>query len=112
MPALLVRGIEAHPISTISELEPFPKRSSPLLIYRILYILRVQAINYAPSFASKLEVVFRGPLFQGFPRCENLSYFFLVTIALAGVWLLLNGLLALLFSWFYVIREIDRFIFF
>ena len=35
--------------------------------------------------------------------------FFYVLLARAGVWLLFNGLLALLFSFFYIIHEFDRF---
>ena len=46
----------------------------------------------------------------GLLRCKNLWYLFFVSLALSGVWLLFNGLLALLFSLFYVIREFDRFL--
>ena len=37
-------------------------------------------------------------------------YFIFVWLARAGVWLLFNGLVALLFSLFCVIREFDRFL--
>ena len=46
----------------------------------------------------------------GLPRCKNLLHFFFVFLARAGVWVLFNGLLALLFSLFYVIREFDKFL--
>ena len=46
----------------------------------------------------------------GLPRCKNLWCFFFVSLARAGVWLLFNGLLAPLFSLFYVICEFDRFL--
>ena len=46
----------------------------------------------------------------GLPRCKNLWHFFFVFLARAGVWVLFNGLLALLFSLFYVIREFDKFL--
>ena len=46
----------------------------------------------------------------GLHRCKNLRYFFFVSLARAGVRLLFNGLLALLFSLFYVIREFERFL--
>ena len=46
----------------------------------------------------------------GLPRCKNLGHFFFVLLARVGVWLLFNGLLALLFSLFYVIREFDKFL--
>ena len=48
--------------------------------------------------------------FLGLPRCKNLWHFFFVLLARSGVWLLFNGLLALLFSLFYVIREFDKFL--
>ena len=48
-------------------------------------------------------------LVWGLPRCKNLWYFFFVSLARTGVWLLFNGLLALLFSLFYVVCEFDRF---
>ena len=38
------------------------------------------------------------------------SDIFSVSLAHTGVWLFFNGLLALLFSLFYVIREFDRFL--
>ena len=37
-------------------------------------------------------------------------FFFFVSLARAGIWLLFNALSALLFSLFYVIREFDRFL--
>ena len=46
----------------------------------------------------------------GLPRCKNLWHLFFVFLARAGVWLLFNGLIALLFSLFYVIREFDKFL--
>ena len=46
----------------------------------------------------------------GLPRCKNLSHFFFVLLACVGVWLLFNGLLALLFSLFYVICKFDKFL--
>ena len=46
----------------------------------------------------------------GLPRYKNLWYFVFVSLARAGVCLLFNGLLALLLSLFYVIREFDRFL--
>ena len=46
----------------------------------------------------------------GLPRCKNLWHFFFVFLARAGVWLLFNGLSALLFSLFYLIREFDMFL--
>ena len=49
-------------------------------------------------------------IFWCLPRCKNLWHFFFVFLARAGVWLLFNGLLALLFSLFYVIREFDKFL--
>ena len=45
------------------------------------------------------------------PRCKNLWHFFFVLLARSGVWLLFNGLLALLFSFFEVIREFDKFLY-
>ena len=41
---------------------------------------------------------------------KNLWHFYFVLLAPSGVWLLFNGLLALLFSLFYVIREFDKFL--
>lgn len=41
--------------------------------------------------------------------CKNVCYFFLLSLARAWVWLLIDGLLALSFSLFYVICEFDRF---
>ena len=41
---------------------------------------------------------------------KTLLYFYFVWLAHAGVWLLLNALLALLFSFLYVIREYHRFL--
>ena len=49
-------------------------------------------------------------LWTGLPRCKNLWHFFFVLLAHSGVWLLFNGLWALLFSLFYVIREFDKFL--
>ena len=48
--------------------------------------------------------------YSSLPQCKNLWYFFFVSLARAGVWLLFNGLLALLFSFFHVICEFDRFL--
>ena len=45
-------------------------------------------------------------VYIGVRTCDIFS----ASLARAGVWLLLNGLLALLFSLFYVIREFDRFL--
>ena len=44
----------------------------------------------------------------GLPRCKNMWRIFFVLLARSGVWLLFNGLWALLFSLFYVIREFDK----
>ena len=49
-------------------------------------------------------------LWAGLPRCKNLWHFFFVFLARAGVWVLFNGLSALLFSLFDVIREFDKFL--
>ena len=37
---------------------------------------------------------------KGLPRCKKLQYFFFVSLAHVGAWLLFNGLLALLFTLF------------
>ena len=47
---------------------------------------------------------------SGLPRCKNLWHFFFVFLARAGVCLLFNSLLALLFSLFNIIREFDKFL--
>ena len=47
---------------------------------------------------------------SGLPRCKNMWYFFFVFLARSRVWLLFNGLLALLFSLFNVIREFGKFL--
>ena len=45
-------------------------------------------------------------VYLGVRTCDIFS----VSLVRAGVWLLFNGLLALLFSLFYVMREFDRFL--
>lgn len=37
-------------------------------------------------------------------------FFFFISLTHGGVWLLINGLVALLFSLIYVVREFDRFL--
>ena len=48
--------------------------------------------------------------YLGLPRCKNLWHFFFVLLARFGVWILFNGLWARLFSLFYVIHELDKFL--
>ena len=61
---------------------------------------------YSPSKATLLCILYCKVLF----RCKNQWYIFFVSLAHAGVWFLCNGLLALLFSLFYIIRTFDRFL--
>ena len=44
------------------------------------------------------------------PRCTNQWYIFFLSLPCATVWVLLNGLLAFLFSLFCVIRKFHRFL--
>ena len=62
------------------------------------------------SHGTTLGVRKPASFWRGLPRCKNLWHFFFVFLARAGVWLLFNGLLALLFSLFYVICEFDKFL--
>ena len=77
------------------------------------YITKVSFISLTRT--SQLIMAGKWPLVDGpecslvgLPRCKNLWHFFFVLLARSGVWLLFNGLWALLFSLFYVIREFDK----
>ena len=78
-----------------------------LLLNRDLFNFSLTDIWNTFSFGVSISIL---TVSLGLPRCKNLWHFFFVLLARSGVWLLFNGLWALLFSLFYVIREFDKFL--
>ena len=75
-------------------------------------------MRFSPFYDSSIQIFLPRPysfcciivqdgVYLGVKTCDIFSFFFL---ARTGVWLLFNGVLALLFSLFYVIREFDKFL--